>query len=187
MEDAELVKLVLAGSPDDFRLLVEKYQYLMEKWAFKHIGNFPDAENIAQEAFIEAYLSLDTLREPYKLGSWLQSIVSHIAISWIRKKRETISYEQISNSCGNGEIFMQSIQYEESRPDALLEQQEHDKLLQTAIANLPSTYQRVIMMFYFDDHSQKEIADAMNLTVPAVKSILHRSRQILRKELQKND
>ncbi len=67
-EDANLVQSVLAGNLDDFRKLVDKYQYAAERWAFHHVQNLSDAEGIAQEAFVEAYFRLDTLREPHRFN-----------------------------------------------------------------------------------------------------------------------
>jgi len=53
-DDADIVKSVIAGNQDDFRKLVERYHYSAERWAFRHVKNLSDAENIAQEAFVEA-------------------------------------------------------------------------------------------------------------------------------------
>jgi RNA polymerase sigma-70 factor (ECF subfamily) len=73
-----------------------------------------------------------------------------------------------------------------STPDDLLERQEQENLLQAAIDALPPTYRRIITMFYFDSCSHKEIAAHLDVSVAAVKSMLHRARQRLKKEMSKN-
>lgn len=185
-DDADLVRSVLAGDLDDFRKLVEKYQYAAERWAFHRVKNLSDAEGIAQEAFVEAYFRLDTLREPHRFGSWLRSIVTNTAISWLRRRRSAVSFEEISSIQSSGELFEQYSRYETPAPDDLLEQQEQEELLQAAISSLTPMYRRVIIMFYFDSCSYKQIADHLSVSVAAVKSTLHRARQKLRKEIMKN-
>jgi len=185
-DDADIVKSVIAGNQDDFRKLVERYHYSAERWAFRHVKNLSDAENIAQEAFVEAYFRLDTLREPDRFGSWLHSIVNNSSISWLRQRRPTVSFEEVSGVHSGGEVSEQYNSYEVSGPDDLLEQQEQERQLQTAIDNLSPVYQTVIRMFYYDSCSCKKIADHLDSSVNAVKSILHRARQQLKKEMTKN-
>ena len=184
--DADFVKSILAGNLDDFRNLVEKYQHFAERWAFHYVKNLSDAEDIAQEAFVEAYFRLDTLREPRKFRSWLRSIVSNTSVSRLRRRKSTVPFEEIDIIRSNGKIFERYNSYEAPTPDDLLERQEREKLLHTAINALPPTYQRIIMMFYFDSCSYKKIAAHLNVSVAAVKSMLHRARRNLKKEMSKN-
>ena len=184
--DAELVKSVLSGNINDFRKLVEKYQYAAERWAFHHVKNLADAEGIAQEAFVEAYFRLDVLRDPNRFGSWLHSMVNNIAVSWLRRRRSTVSYERINSTCSDGGPVERYNRYDVPTPVDLLEQQERERQIHLAISALPHTYQRVITMFYFDDCSYRDIAACLNISVSAVKSTLHRARQQLRKEMLKN-
>jgi RNA polymerase sigma-70 factor (ECF subfamily) len=185
-DDANLVRSVLSGNPDDFRKLVDKYQYVAERWAFHHVRNLSDAESVAQEAFVEAYFRLDTLRDPHTFTSWLRSIVINTAISRLRQRRSTVSFEEIVNRYDHTESVERCQRYEVPKPDDLLERQEQEQLLRSAIGSLPATYQIVITMFYFDSCSYKEIAAHMDSSVAAVKSTLHRARQRLRKEMLKN-
>ena len=186
IDDANLVKSVLAGNLDDFRKLVEKYQYAAEQWAFHHVRDLLDAENIAQEAFVEAYFRLDTLRDPGRFGSWLRSIVNNTSISWLRRRRQTVSFEEISSIHSDGEMFERYSRYESPAPDRLIEQQEQERQLQAAINNLPPKYQRVIIMFYFDSCSYREIAACLDVSTASVKSMLHRARRKLEKEITRN-
>lgn len=185
-DDANLVQSILVGNVDDFRKLVEKYHHIAERWAFHHVKNLSDAEDIAQEAFVEAYFRLDTLREPNKFGSWLRSIVTNTSVSWLRRRKPTVSLEEISSIHRDGKLFEQYNRLEVPKPDDLLERQEQENLLQAAISALPPAYQRIITMFYFDSCSYKEIAARLDVSVAAVKSMLHRARQKLKKEMLKN-
>ena len=140
-DDASIVQSVLAGNADDFRTLVEKYRYAAERWAFHRIRNLSDAESIAQEAFVEAYFRLDTLNEPDRFGSWLRSIVTNTAISWLRRRRPTVSFQQIDGIYSNEILIERYDGYEVPTPEDLLQRQEQTELLQAAISTLPPMHQ----------------------------------------------
>ena len=185
-DDADIVKSVLSGNTDDFGRLVEKYQYPAERWAFQRVGNLSDAEDIAQNAIVEAYFRLDTLREPRRFGSWLHTIVSNTSVSWLRRRRLHVTYEITTGIHERGSLLERYGRYQAPGPDHLLEQQEEASLLQDAINTLPPMYQRVIIMFYFELCPYRKIADSLDISVTAVRNILHRARQRLRKETEKN-
>lgn len=187
-DDASIVESVLSGNADDFRKLVEKYQYMVERWAFQRIGNLSDAESIAQEAFVQAYIKLHTLNKPGRFASWLHGIVTNIAMYWLRRRRSTVSLDWvISMHNGNEELFERHFRCDVPKPDDLVEQQEQSAMLQTAIDNLPPAYRCVIRMFYFDSRSYAEIAECMEISVDAVRNALHRARRRLRKDMMKNE
>jgi len=185
-DDADIVRSVLSGNTEDFGRLIEKYQYPAERWAFQRVGNLSDAEDIAQDAIVEAYFRLDTLRKPHRFGSWLRTIVMNISVSWLRRRRLYVPYEITTGSHEHGRLSERYSRYQVLEPDRLLEQQEEASLLQDAINTLPPMYQRVITMFYFELCSYRKIAESLEISVTAVRNILHRARQRLRKGIEKN-
>jgi RNA polymerase sigma-70 factor (ECF subfamily) len=84
--DEILVKKTLSGDKAAFNELVAKYQTQVYGLAFNISRNFSDAEDLAQEAFLRAYLSLHQLREPAKFGNWLYKITQNICRRWLQKK-----------------------------------------------------------------------------------------------------
>ena len=186
-DDAKFVKSILSGNLDDFRKLWDKYRLDAEKWAFHYVRNSLEAEEVVQEAFSEAYFRLSKLREPHKFGGWLRRIVTNIAVSKFRRRRETVPVEEVSGIYSNGKWIQINNRYEVPTPYDLVEQQERNNRLQVAIHTLPPAYRRVITMFYFDNHSLKEIAAKLGISVAAVKVMLFRARQQLKKEMLKNE
>ena len=182
-DDARLVESVLAGNLDDYRKLVDAYQLSAEQWAFRQVRNISDAEEIAQEAFVEAYFRLDTLREADKFGGWLRRIVVNTAVSWLRRRKNTVRFDEITSISGDGELREHYNRYEAITPHDLLERQERQELLRMAIDALSPTYRNIITMFYFDDCSYKEIATRLTVSEAAVKSKLHRARTRLKEEV----
>ena len=185
-DDACIVKSVLAGNPNDFRALVEKYKLLAEQWAFHHARNVSDAEEIVQEAFVEAYFRLSTLQEPCRFGGWLRRIVTNIAILRFRQRRSIVSFEEVSNIYhSEGEIRYNY--YDTLSPIDHFEEKERTDKLDAAISALPQTYRQVIRRFYFDAQSYKEIATELGISVAALKSRLYRAKAKLKKEMLKNE
>jgi RNA polymerase sigma-70 factor (ECF subfamily) len=186
-DDAQIVKSILAGNLDDFRKLWDKYQLDAKKWAFYYVRNSFEAEDVAQEAFMETYFRLSTLKKPHKFGGWLRRIVTNIAVSRLRRRRETVVVEEVNGIISNGKRIQINNRYEVPTPDDLVEQQEQHNRLQVAINALSPEYRSVITMFYFDNHSIKEIASQLGISVAAVKVILFRARQQLKKEILKDE
>ena len=186
-DDASIVKSVLAGNSNNFRVLVDKYRLLAEQWAFHHTRNISDAEEIVQEAFVEAYFRLDTLQKPCRFGGWLRRIVTNIAILRFRQRRLTVSFEEVSNIYNHNEGEIRYNYYDTLSPLDQFEAKEQADKLDAAISVLPQTYRQVIMMFYFDALSYKEIAAELGISVAALKSRLYRAKEKLKKEMLKNE
>ena len=182
-DDARLVESVLAGNLDDYRTLVDSYQLLAEQWAFSRVRNISDAEEIAQEAFVEAYFRLDTLRHTEKFGPWLRRIVVNTAVSWLRRRNSTVYFDELVSISGDGELHERYSRYEELTPHDLLERQEEKDLLRRAIDALSPSHRDIITMFYYDDCSYKDIAVRLTISEAAVKSMLHRARRRLKEEV----
>ena len=182
-DDARLVESVLAGNLDDYRKLVDAYQLSAEQWAFRQVRNISDAEEIAQEAFVEAYFRLDTLRQAGKFDGWLRRIVINTAVSWLRRRKATVRFDEITGISKDGELHEHYYRYETPTPHNLLERQEQEDLLRRAIDALSPTHRDIITMFYYDDRSYKDIAGLLTTSEAAVKSMLYRARRQLKEEV----
>ena len=185
-DDACIVKSVLAGNSNDFRVLVDKYKLLAEQWAFHYARNVSDTEEIVQEAFVEAYFRLDTLQKPCRFSRWLRRIVTNIAILRFRQRRSIVSFEEVSNIYHN-EVEIRYSYYDTLSPLDRFEEKEQANKLDATISALPHTDRQVIMMFYFDGQSYKEIATELGISIAALKSRLYRAKAKLKKEMLKNE
>lgn len=182
--DADLVRSALSGDSKGYCLLVERYAGAATRWALYYVKDLSRAEEIVQEAFVEAYFQLQTLRQPERFGSWLRSIVTYTAIAWLRRRRPMVLVEEIHSAASGHQRYSR---YEAPTPQEALEQEEQEALLHLAIAALSPAHQQVIALFYFERYSHQQLADRLHSSVPAVKSLLHRARQQLRKEMSKHE
>jgi RNA polymerase sigma factor (sigma-70 family) len=179
-DDAHVIRSILAGNREDYRILVERYENVAMQWAKRYVGDPSRVEDIVQEAFVEAYFQLDRLRRPEQFGSWLRSIVKFTAIAWLRRRRATLLVKDVVRVTGGYQSYSR---YEVSTPYDDLEQQEREVALSAAIDGISHDHSQVIAMYYYEGYSYQQIADRRHCSVAAVKSMLHRARQQLRKEM----
>ena len=85
--DAQLIQRVLQGDQDAFTFLLDKYQKGVHALAWRKIGDFHIAQEITQDAFLQAYRKLGDLKNPNAFAGWLYVIVAHLCLDWIRKNR----------------------------------------------------------------------------------------------------
>ena len=172
----DLTTLVLAaqrGDLDAFGLVVERFQKMAYAVAYATVGDAHLAEDAAQEAFIEAYLSLPKLREPAAFPGWFRRIVFKRGDRLIRgKSLTTVPIEAA------GEVAAR-----EPGPAAVAEARELRREVQGAIDELPEPDRLLVMLFYLAGYAQLEIAAIAELPVATVKKRLYRARQRLRERM----
>jgi RNA polymerase sigma-70 factor (ECF subfamily) len=127
--DGELHESALAGGPEAFAPIVERYQDAVFGIALARLGDFHDAQDVAPQAFVEAFERLGGLRDPSRLGAWLRSIALHRCIDSLRRRRE----DRLTDSHSD----MQASR--EPSPSAQLERREMRDEVLAAIARLTKT------------------------------------------------
>src|SRR4029453_2075711 len=172
----DLTTLVLAaqrGDLDAFGRVVERFQKMAYAVAYATVGDTHLAEDAAQEAFIEAYLSLPKLREPAAFPGWFRRIVFKRGDRLIRgKSLTTVPLEAAGAAVAP-----------EPGPAAVAEARELRREVQGAIEELPEPDRLLVMLFYLAGYAQPEIAAIAELPVATVKKRLYRARQRLRPQL----
>ena len=163
--DARIVREVLSGKHDAFSTLVERYLPAIHALAFSQTGNHSDADDVAQESFLKAYRSLDSLREPRKFGSWLATIAKNTARSFMRDRAQ------------RAEVAL-----DESTPAAEsddMETRDLRVLLKGQIERLDEPQREVLLLHYFAGMSAREIGILLGLSKYAVQKRLQRARDVL--------
>jgi RNA polymerase sigma-70 factor (ECF subfamily) len=184
-EDGSVVEAVIGGRIDEYGVLVDRYHYLAEQWAFGHLRSWADVEVVVQDSFVEAYRRLPSLREPARFASWFRSIVTNQAVTKVRQRDRTISLDWLLESFGEGEVHSRS--QLSATPTVLdeLQGREREEALIAALERLSPEHRRVVGLFYYKGRSYQEIADDLTTTLPAVRSMLHRARCQLKKEVNR--
>ena len=175
--DAELVERARQGDSAAFGGLVRRYLGNITLLARQKMRDRAAAEDVAQEAFIRAFKSLDSLQDPEKFGAWLYNIAFRICIDHLRKssRRAAISYDTLVENGAQPSV--------EQAPGAALEQAESEDALRDALSELPDAYRLVLTLRYMKRMSYQEIADHLAEPQGTIANRLHRATRMLRERM----
>lgn len=181
--DSELVAQLQLGSEAAFRTLVARYQNRIYRTVFSLLRNAEEAEDVAQEVFVEVYQTIARFRGDAALSTWLYRLATSRALKNRRRAQAKKRFAYFTSLLG----FENNVLHEppdHAHPLALLEGQQQLRLLLGHIARLPDQQQVAFTLRHEQELSYEEVAAVLNTTVPAVESLLFRARQTLRKHVQ---
>ena len=173
--DETLVMLTLAGEQGAYEILVKRYQKATIASAMTVTKNHFMAEDAAQDAFVTAWMKLNTLQEPKKYGSWVCRIAKNCALNMISRYRGFLSLDELDNL----NIFDNG----SADPLEIYALSEERNEVSRSVMMLPERVRQIIHLHYFEDLSISEIADRMRISEGTVKWQLHDGRKRIRKEL----
>jgi RNA polymerase sigma factor (sigma-70 family) len=176
MDDRQIISEILGGNDNSYRLLVDKYKNMVFTIARRVTQNREDAEEAAQDAFLNAYKSLRRYNPEYNFSTWLYKIAYNAAVSIARKKKKNhFSYEQ-----GEDGAIME---LGESSIEELIIAGEEKESIRKSIDELGPPDSVIISLFYGEDKTVAEIAKILSYSVSNIKVRLHRSRKKLAEKL----
>jgi len=164
------------GSDEAFTQLVETYQKPVYNLCYRMLGEPEAAEDAAQETFLRAYQNLHRYDNSRPFGTWILSIAAHYCIDRLRKRRFSVFSMDAEDEDG---ISFEIPDPAAPNPEAETAKQEDRDRLHLLLKDLDDTDRAAVIMRYWYDYSEVEIAQSLSLTVSAVKSRLHRSRRAL--------
>jgi len=184
MTDNEVIKLILQGDKEKFRMLVEQYQQMVFRTCMGFLHNKDDADDLTQDVFIRAYQSLASFKGDSAFSTWLYRITVNASLNKIRKSPIKLMLQRFENIKGRkGEKEAYPIIRDDQDPENILIKQEHIEWVQRALDSLPENQRTAIVLSKYDDLSQKEIADIMNTSEGAIEALLQRAKKNLREKL----
>lgn len=177
-EDAQLVYLCLDGDTQAYGRLVEHYQGAVYATAYYYVGRYGAAEDVAQEAFFEAYRHLRRLNDPNSFGPWLKEITCRTAANWLRKHSKRLGAETPLP-------YKRPIPIEDHRqgPGGSAERAETYENVHRAIEALPERYRLPIVLRYLQELSYEEISEFTGESKEEVRGILQQAVRKLRDTL----
>jgi RNA polymerase sigma-70 factor (ECF subfamily) len=181
-EDIRLMGLASAGDMAAFEQLVERHQRLVVGTVGRMLGTNSDAEDIAQQVFVRVWKNLKRYEPRAKFTTWLLKITRNLVFNELRRRSR------------HPAVPLQSETDEEERPlkdenavspDTTLLEHELQEAVDAAIAQLPETQRMAVILRRYEELSYEEIAEALDQSVSAVKSLLFRARTELRENLKR--
>ena len=175
----QLIQKILDGEEKAFAILVQKYQKRIHALAWRKVGDYHIAEEITQDAFIQVYKKLSTLRNPKQFDGWLYVIVNRLCINWVqRKKPKTLSLENTPLEEIEESSYMH-YELEQRKTDTT----EHYRvIIKKLLEKLPESERTVLTLYYFGEMTAIEISKFLGVSVNTIKSRLRRARNRLQVE-----
>ncbi len=189
MEDIVIIDNILNNKSAGFKALIDKYQLLVVNTCYGFVHNREDAEDIAQEVFIEVHRSLHKFRKESKLSTWLYRISSNKSLNFIRDNKKNSWFQSLdilfSSEKNTGKVIELS-DSENNIPDNIIENKETGKVINEAISSLPKNQNVAFTLYKYEDLSYKEISEVMELSLSSVESLLFRAKKNLQEKLIKH-
>ncbi|PYK64233.1 MAG: RNA polymerase subunit sigma-24 [Verrucomicrobia bacterium] len=181
-EDVRLMNLVGRGDTNAFEELIERHQALVAGTVARMLGSNSDVEDIAQQVFIRVWKSARRYKPRAKFTTWLLKITRNLVFNELRRTKRR-ALVPLDPAAGANEPALK----DESNPapDASLLEAELQKAIEEAIMHLPETQRMALVLRRYEQLSYEQIAEVLDLSVPAVKSVLFRARTELRSRLSK--
>jgi RNA polymerase sigma-70 factor, ECF subfamily len=179
-EDVRLMESIARGDTAAFEQLIERHQALVIGTVARMLGSNSDVEDLAQQVFLRVWRSASRYVPKAKFTTWLLKITRNLVFNEMRRtKRQALVPMQAEGQTEELPMKDESVQ---SPAEALLEH-ELQKAIEDAIIELPVTQRMALVLRRYEGRSYEEIGDILDLSVPAVKSVLFRARTELRVRL----
>ncbi len=173
--DEEIVELTRKSDKEYFGYLIDRYEFKLLSYVKRLTSDSSEAEDLVQQVFMNAFVSLNSFDSANKFSSWIYRIAHNLAVNWLKKKKAQFFLD-------NDDVmrFKSEIDIEEE-----IIAKENGKILAEAINKLPQKYKDPFVLKYFEDKSYEEISFILKLPKNTVGTFINRAKKFLRNELEK--
>ena len=177
-DDTRLIDETLAGHSAAFGELVKKYQDRLYNTVVHVAGGAEDARDVVQDAFVQAFVKLDTFQGSSAFYTWLYRIAFNMAASHRRRRRPVLSIDRVRETSGTEPVD------DTEGPNQRVERNERHRQVRQALGRLSNEHRAVLVLREIDGCCYETIAGILELPIGTVRSRLHRARLQLREELK---
>jgi RNA polymerase sigma-70 factor (ECF subfamily) len=184
LTDAELVRRALARDGDAFRTIMQRHNQRLYRIARGVLRNRADAEDAVQDAYVSAFTNLAGYRGEASLAAWLARITLNEALGRLRRERPTVNIDILQDKRTEAEVIPFPLSAQDD-PERTMAQRQLLQLVEQATDDLPETYRLVFVTRVIEGMSVEETAGLLGIKPETVKTRLHRARQLVRDQLNK--
>lgn len=181
-DEAAWLAALRAGDEAAFAELVSAYSSKIYNVALRLLNDPAEAEDVLQETFLNAYRSIGNFEGRSNLGTWLYRIATNAGLMRLRGDKGTLSLDE-PLELGNGEFVPRQLVDWSQAPESELLSAEARQVMDAAIAQLPDTLRAAFVLRDIEELTGEETAEALGISLAAMKSRLHRARFFLRQRL----
>jgi RNA polymerase sigma-70 factor (ECF subfamily) len=185
LDDAELVRHGLAGDTWAFRTIMQRHNRRLYRIVRGILRNDHDAEDAVQEVYVQAFAHLQSFQGDASLGTWLARIAMNEALARLRRRRVMVDITTIEAPQSQARVIPFPLAASSDNPEQTMAQRQILQLVEQATDRLPEIYRIVFMTRVIEGMSVEETADLLGLRPQTVKTRLHRARQLVRDQLDK--
>lgn len=185
LEEQDFINQLIKGKQSAFSKLIDAYQQKVFSTCISFVPNKEDAEDIAQEVFLEIFKSISKFKGDSKLSTWIYRIATNKCLEFIRKKNTKKRFAFMQTIMGN-EIPLDKTSYftEFNHPGIVLENKEKSVTIFKAINTLPETQRVVFTLAKIDGKSYQEIVEITGKSLSSVESVMFRAKKTLKEKLR---
>ncbi|MCK5730600.1 MAG: sigma-70 family RNA polymerase sigma factor [Draconibacterium sp.] len=184
MSETDIILKLQKGDEKAFKQLVDNYQKMVVNTCFSMVHSTHDAEDIAQEVFIEVFRSIHKFRADAKISTWLYRIAVNRSLNFIRDNKKSRWFHSFEDSVHTKNKELQNIATSNTdHPEFQLENKQRTILLHEAIDSLAQNQKVAFTLSKYEELSYQEISEVMDLSISSIESLLHRAKKNLQKKL----
>ncbi len=180
--DAQLMLRVREGDQESFGVLLEKYRSPVIRFVYRMVQDQAIAEELGQEVFLRVYRSRATYEPTAKFTTWLFRIATHMALNWLRDGKSERRHERLDDE-GDGEMPVREVADRAPSVEQRMVYQTRLQEVRDAIALLPEKQRAAVLMHKYEEMEYAQIAQVLECSESAVKSLVFRAYETLRARL----
>jgi RNA polymerase sigma-70 factor, ECF subfamily len=184
-DDVELVQRALASDAAAFRAIMQKHNRRLYRIARGVLRNNTDAEDAVQDGYVSAFTQLASYRGDSTLATWLSRIIMNEALGRLRRKRPTVDLSALESGRSEAKIIQFPLSTPNDDPERTMAQRQILQLVEQATDDLPEAFRLVFVARVIEGMSVEETSELLGVKPETVKTRLHRARQLVRDQLDK--
>lgn len=184
MTEKEMISGVIDRDREAMKCLVDGYRHKVIKTAYYYLGNMEDAEDLAQEIFLEVVEGMKKFRRQSSMSTWIYRITVNRSLNALKKKKRMKSLFLTDHRIGDDPGTSGRVEWPE-QPEKALAEAEQRRLLKEALAALPTRQRTVFILGKYEGLSYKEIAAITGFSHSSVESLMHRAGKNIQQKLER--